>query len=229
MDRLTLPASMPPVFIDYAHTPDALRKCLQAVKQHFPTRPITLVFGCGGDRDKAKRPVMGQIAAEFAERLIITSDNPRHEDPQQIINEILRGVMEQMEQGRSPEQLPPNLPKPPSPSGASGAGGVRGEREQREARGEREASEQREADADRVMAEPDRERAIIRALEVSGADDLVLIAGKGHETYQVVADERHHFSDHDVVLRQAAQMSRADWQSEGSKASHNEASRNEAT
>ncbi len=141
-----------PVFIDYAHTPDGLEKCLAAVRQHFAGTKITVVFGCGGDRDVTKRPQMGAIAARLADDVIVTSDNPRSEDPQQIIDAIVAGV-----------------------------GGVEGA-------------------AVNISTEIDRERAITQAL--SGDDDnVVVIAGKGHEDYQVIGNERITFSDHEVALR----------------------------
>jgi len=80
------------IIVDYAHTPDALEKALCAVREHFPGRHISCVFGCGGDRDSSKRPIMGQIASRFADRVVLTSDNPRSENPESIIREIQTGV-----------------------------------------------------------------------------------------------------------------------------------------
>jgi UDP-N-acetylmuramyl-tripeptide synthetase len=131
--------------VDYAHTPDALENVLASLRGlRSAGSRITAVFGCGGDRDRAKRPLMGEIAARLADRVILTSDNPRGEDPEQIINEIAQG----------------------SPG------------------------------AERIA---DRRDAIERALDEAGPGDLVLIAGKGHEDYQIVGSERRHFDDREVV------------------------------
>ncbi|MBC7337142.1 MAG: UDP-N-acetylmuramyl-tripeptide synthetase, partial [Clostridia bacterium] len=132
------------VVVDYAHTPDGLANVLEAARAITPGRLI-LVFGCGGDRDRGKRPQMGAIAARQSDLTIITSDNPRSEDPEQIIAEILAGFL-----------------------------AVRRER---------------------YLVEPDRYQAIARALEMARAGDLVLIAGKGHETYQILADRVIPFDD----------------------------------
>jgi UDP-N-acetylmuramoyl-L-alanyl-D-glutamate--2,6-diaminopimelate ligase len=85
-------AGRPTIVVDYAHTPDALGKALSAVQEHFPKHHISCVFGCGGDRDSSKRPAMGQIASRFADRVVLTSDNPRSENPESIIREIQVGV-----------------------------------------------------------------------------------------------------------------------------------------
>ncbi len=132
------------VIIDYAHTPDALKNLLTGVGA---TGDKILVFGCGGDRDKTKRPIMGEIAAANADRIIVTSDNPRHEDPKKIINDIVRGMPE---------------------------------------KGSYTINEK-------------RDEAISQALALARPGDLVIIAGKGHEDYQVVGNTRHYFSDPDVV------------------------------
>ncbi|MBM3313085.1 UDP-N-acetylmuramoyl-L-alanyl-D-glutamate--2,6-diaminopimelate ligase [candidate division WOR-3 bacterium] len=133
------------VFVDFAHTPDALRRVLLAVRE-FTSGRVILVFGCGGDRDRGKRSPMGEVAAQLADVVVVTSDNPRGESPQAIVDEIVRGM---------------------------GA-------------------------AERVV-EPDRRAAIGRALTEARAHDTVLIAGKGHEDYQVVGIERRHFDDREVV------------------------------
>ncbi|MEJ2361825.1 MAG: UDP-N-acetylmuramoyl-L-alanyl-D-glutamate--2,6-diaminopimelate ligase [Gammaproteobacteria bacterium] len=138
--------SEPVVIVDYAHTPDALQQILTAARQHAFGR-IWLVFGCGGDRDKAKRPVMGAIAESFADKVVLTSDNPRHESPQQIIDNILAGFRAK----------------------------------------------------DSVTVEPDRMRAIQHALHNASNRDVIVIAGKGHETYQQFGDERLVFNDCKVV------------------------------
>ena len=136
--------------IDYAHTPDALEKCLRTIHDVLPKENrgrIITVFGAGGDRDKTKRPLMGKIAGSLSDIAIVTSDNPRTEDPQQIINEIVAGIP-------------------------------------------REAA---------VSREVDRRTAIHTALQQARAGDIVLIAGKGHEDYQVIGKEKRHFSDREVV------------------------------
>jgi UDP-N-acetylmuramoyl-L-alanyl-D-glutamate--2,6-diaminopimelate ligase len=135
----------PSIFVDYAHTADALLQALQSLKgmRTSPTSQIWVVFGCGGDRDTSKRPEMGRVAWSQADQLIITSDNPRTEDPLQIMSQILSGI----------------------------------------------------ADPSQVLTEPDRARAIERAVLAADPDDLVLIAGKGHEDYQIIGSSKIHFSD----------------------------------
>ncbi len=133
------------VFVDYAHTQDALSNVLQTIREAAADARIICVFGCGGDRDREKRPVMGQTVAAIAHAVFVTNDNPRSEEPQQIIDEILAGIPD-------------------------------------EAR-------------THCTVEPDRQRAIEAALSSAKAGDVVLIAGKGHEDYQVFADRTEHFSD----------------------------------
>jgi UDP-N-acetylmuramoyl-L-alanyl-D-glutamate--2,6-diaminopimelate ligase len=146
------------VAVDYAHKPDALRRLLASARRLEPRRLIT-VFGCGGDRDRGKRPVMGRIAAELSDYAIVTSDNPRSEDPQAIIAEVLAGV------------------RAVDPGGA------------------------------RHVAEPDRARAIAHAIDVARSGDVVLIAGKGHEPYQLIAGARYDFDDR-LVARAALERRR---------------------
>jgi len=135
------------VYVDYAHTDDALRKALTCVSELANNKIIT-VFGCGGDRDKEKRPNMGKTAAEFSDFVIITSDNPRSEDP--------AGIMEQIKKG-----LPKNYKD--------------------------------------YLAIEDRAQAIEKAIGMAGKDDIVLLAGKGHETYQIFKHERVHFDDREIA------------------------------
>jgi len=132
----------PTVIVDYAHKPDALEKLLHAVRDIAGGRRLKIVFGCGGDRDRGKRPQMGAIAARLADEVIVTSDNPRGEEPQAIIDEITAGM----------------------PSG-------------------------------RFVALADRRDAIARAIAEASDDEVIVIAGKGHETYQVVGDQVVHFDD----------------------------------
>ncbi|HEY3297342.1 MAG TPA: UDP-N-acetylmuramoyl-L-alanyl-D-glutamate--2,6-diaminopimelate ligase [Armatimonadota bacterium] len=135
------------VVIDYAHSPDSLANILKAARDLTKNRLI-VVFGCGGDRDRGKRPIMGRIGAELADISIITSDNPRTEDPASIIKDILAGI---------------DLEK---------------------------------ADVESLI---DRREAILRALETAETGDVVVIAGKGHENYQIFKDCTIHFDDREVV------------------------------
>jgi UDP-N-acetylmuramyl-tripeptide synthetase len=137
------------VAVDYAHTPDALAQALQALKPLAAARggQLWCVFGCGGDRDTSKRPLMGAVAGANADRVVVTSDNPRSEVPQAIISQILLGLT-----------------------------GVKG-----------------------VITEPNRLDAITRTLHEAAANDVVLVAGKGHEDYQEIAGKRLPFSDIAVV------------------------------
>jgi UDP-N-acetylmuramoyl-L-alanyl-D-glutamate--2,6-diaminopimelate ligase len=141
------------VIVDFAHTPDALARVLQAGRMLNPTR-LTVLFGCGGDRDPTKRPQMGRIAAELADRVILTSDNPRTEDPHQILQQILAGV---------PNDLRGKV----------------------------------------ALVEADRQRAIEYALHTAQAGELILLAGKGHEPYQIVGTEKLPFSDIEVAKEAA--------------------------
>jgi UDP-N-acetylmuramoyl-L-alanyl-D-glutamate--2,6-diaminopimelate ligase len=135
------------IAVDYAHTDDAIRNTIATARSLTDKRVIT-VFGCGGDRDRTKRPLMGMAAAEGSDLVVLTSDNPRSEDPVAIMNDALVGIR------RFDTQL---------------------------------------------IVEPDRERAIRRALEEAGPGDVVIIAGKGHETYQVLRDKTIAFDDRQVA------------------------------
>jgi len=141
-----LAPNRPRVVVDYAHTPDALEKVLGSLREHVAGRLVCL-FGCGGDRDRSKRPQMGEVAQRLADRVIVTDDNPRTEDPQQIVADILSGIIDR-------------------------AG---------------------------VQVEHDRAKAIQLAIAAAGPNDLVLIAGKGHEDYQEGAGGRRPFSDIEQV------------------------------
>jgi UDP-N-acetylmuramoyl-L-alanyl-D-glutamate--2,6-diaminopimelate ligase len=152
------------VLVDYAHTPDALEKVLRALGSMTQGRLITL-FGCGGDRDRGKRPVMGEIAAKYSDRLVLTSDNPRTEDPVQILAEVEEGIQRT------------GLKKHPvSTSPIPNQGQEKG-----------------------YWVEPDRRASIRLALSLARAGDLILIAGKGHEDYQILGKRRVHFDDREVV------------------------------
>lgn len=138
------------VVIDYAHTPDGLKNALLSARRLNPKRIIT-VFGCGGDRDREKRPQMGEISTTLSDYTVITTDNPRNEDPQEIIKEIEGGINRSYRSYKSYEVI------------------------------------------------IDRSQAIAKALNYARKDDLVLIAGKGHETYQIFGDKKIHFDDREVV------------------------------
>jgi UDP-N-acetylmuramyl-tripeptide synthetase len=137
---------VPMAVIDYAHTPDALEKVLTALREQTQG-DLICVFGCGGERDAGKRPIMGEVASRLADRVIVTSDNPRSEDPAEIISAIVADMH----------------------------GDYR--------------------------IEPDRAQAMAMAINAARPGDLVLIAGKGHESYQEIAGIRHPFSDQQVAAR----------------------------
>ena len=146
MERVLLSGSeamqLPTVLVDYAHTPDGLENALMAARP-FVEGKLICVFGCGGDRDRGKRPQMAAISARLADRLVVTSDNPRTEDPQQILDDVVAGV----------------------PAGSD------------------------------LLVTADRATAIARAVAEASINDLVLIAGKGHEDYQILGTEKIHFDD----------------------------------
>ncbi|MCC7381847.1 MAG: UDP-N-acetylmuramoyl-L-alanyl-D-glutamate--2,6-diaminopimelate ligase [Deltaproteobacteria bacterium] len=148
------------VFVDYAHTPDALRRMLGALRPLTKGR-LVVVFGCGGDRDRAKRSAMGQAVAELADQAIVTNDNPRSEEPAAIAAEVEEGLRRG---GWS--RLP------------DGAGQAKGYR-----------------------VELDRRAAIRSAINVIGPEDVLIIAGKGHESYQIVGNEKRYFDDRDEARR----------------------------
>ncbi len=147
------PGEYPAVFVDYAHTPDALEHALETLRP-FTDGELCGVFGCGGDRDRGKRPLMGEVAARLADRVVLTSDNPRSEPPMRIIDAIIQGTA---------------------------------------------------AHTERVEVEPDRALAIRSAIASADKEDVVLIAGKGHETYQELATGRIDFDDVKVAREALAQ------------------------
>lgn len=138
------------VLVDYAHTPDSLENVLTTIRE-FAQASVICVVGCGGDRDRGKRPIMAEIATRFSDQVVITSDNPRTEDPEQIIADMLAGIAE--------------------------------------------------SSRDRVQVIPDRTEAIHYAIRKAQPQDVVLIAGKGHETYQEINGIRHDFDDRLVALQ----------------------------
>jgi UDP-N-acetylmuramoyl-L-alanyl-D-glutamate--2,6-diaminopimelate ligase len=147
MEVVKAAVNKPCVVVDYAHTPDALSKALAAAREHC-TGALWCVFGCGGDRDAGKRPIMGAIADELADQIIVTDDNPRSEDPRTITAGIVGGI---------------------------------------------------KTHAVRVIH--DRGEAIATALKEAQPADVVLIAGKGHEDYQIYGETRRSFSDRSEALR----------------------------
>ncbi len=146
--RFEIIVNKPTVIVDYAHTPDGLENVLNAAREITPKDGnLICIFGCGGDRDATKRPKMGSIAENLADKVIVTSDNPRSEDPQQIITDILAGFKSTSD----------------------------------------------------VIVEPDRELAIKESRMLAGKNDVVLVAGKGHEDYQILKNETIHFDDREKV------------------------------
>ncbi len=151
------------VFIDYAHTDDALKNVLSTLKPFCKGR-LTVVFGCGGDRDRTKRPRMARVAEQLADFIIVTSDNPRTERPTDIINEIVTGfekgpIIDRAKNIRNTQYAIRNT----------------------------------------KIIEPDRKKAIELAIKTAVRDDIVLIAGKGHETYQIIGKQKHDFSDKKIA------------------------------
>jgi len=138
------------VVVDYAHTPDALEKVMGVLRELKPARLIT-VFGCGGDRDRTKRPVMGQLAVKHSDYVILTSDNPRTEDPHKILLDIEIGI--------------------------------------------------KKIGAENYTIISDREKAVEAAISMASEGDIILLAGKGHEDYQIIGDEKIHFSDYEVAKK----------------------------
>ena len=136
------------IIVDYAHTPDGLKNILKTYKKCAKNRLI-LLFGCGGDRDKSKRALMGEIASIYADFVIVTSDNPRTENPQEIINDIVKGVPNALFNGKIIE---------------------------------------------------DRAKAIKFALSIAQKDDIIVLAGKGHETYQIIGKEKFPFNEREIVV-----------------------------
>ena len=136
--------------MDYAHTPDGLENILQTAKKIVENR-ILVVFGCGGDRDSTKRPIMGRIASQLGDRVFVTSDNPRTENPVQIVKDVEAGVKEGLHDGVTYEVI------------------------------------------------VDRREAIHKAIKEATTGDVVIIAGKGHEDYQILKDETIHFDDREVA------------------------------
>lgn len=150
--RFEVVAKNPLVIVDYAHTPDGLENVLIAAKEITPKgSKLICLFGCGGDRDATKRPKMGEIAQRLSDKIVITSDNPRSEDPQQIITDVLTGL--------------------------------------------------KSINTEEVFVEPDRKKAIELLKNICGKNDVVVIAGKGHEDYQILKDKTIHFDDREEARK----------------------------
>lgn len=150
--RFEVVAKNPLVIVDYAHTPDGLENVLTAARKITPENSkLICLFGCGGDRDATKRPKMGAIAEKIADKVVITSDNPRSEDPQQIITDILAGL--------------------------------------------------KSINSQKVFVEPDRGKAIELLKNICDINDVVVIAGKGHEDYQILKDKTIHFDDREEARK----------------------------
>lgn len=150
--RFEVVAKNPLVIVDYAHTPDGLENVLEAAREITPkTSKLICLFGCGGDRDATKRPKMGAIAEKLSDKVVITSDNPRSEDPQQIITDILAGL--------------------------------------------------KSINTQKVFVEADRKKAIALLKTISTRQDVIVIAGKGHETYQILKDKTIHFDDREEARK----------------------------
>lgn len=150
--RFEVVAKKPLVIVDYAHTPDGLENVLNSAREITPKDgKLICLFGCGGDRDATKRPKMGAIAEKIADKIVITSDNPRSEDPQTIITDIIAGL--------------------------------------------------KSTNPDRVTVEPDRGHAIALLKTLAGNNDVVVIAGKGHEDYQILKDRTIHFDDREEARK----------------------------
>jgi UDP-N-acetylmuramoyl-L-alanyl-D-glutamate--2,6-diaminopimelate ligase len=164
-------------FVDYAHTPDALERALLTVRPF--ARRLIVVFGCGGDRDPGKRPIMGQIATAKADLAVVTSDNPRTEDPNLIIDMIVGG----MRDGRSSQFSPSEMKTQMALTSWSRPGWCR---------------------------LTDRREAIELAASVAGPGDVLLIAGKGHEDYQIVGKTKTHFDDREEAASAFARLGRGD-------------------
>ncbi|MGV8073918.1 MAG: UDP-N-acetylmuramoyl-L-alanyl-D-glutamate--2,6-diaminopimelate ligase [Syntrophobacteraceae bacterium] len=167
LQRIPIPPELGfEVVVDYAHTPDAMEKSLSCLREMTRGR-LLAVFGCGGDRDRAKRPLMGEAAASLADLVIVTSDNPRSEAPEKIIEDIEPGL-----KAKGLSAIEPDAGQPPQGKGYT------------------------------VIS--DRKRAISQALSWACPGDIVFIGGKGHETYQIIADKVLPFDDREAVLNHFA-------------------------
>lgn len=150
--RFEIVSKQPLVIVDYAHTPDGLENVLKAAREITPKgSELICLFGCGGDRDTTKRPKMGKIADDLADKIVVTSDNPRSEDPQLIISDIMTGI--------------------------------------------------KSVNTHRIFVEPDRGEAIKFLKKISNSNDVIVLAGKGHEDYQILKDKTVHFDDREEARK----------------------------
>lgn len=138
------------VIVDYAHTPDALENVIKVAKNIKNRGRVITLFGCGGDRDRTKRPIMAKICEDFSDITVLTSDNPRTENPEQIFSDVKKGFI----------------------------------------------------NPDKHMFEPDREEAIKKAVNIAKKNDIILITGKGHETYHIIGLKKYHFDDKEIARRE---------------------------
>lgn len=164
------------ILVDYAHSPDALEKVLGAVRS-LTEGKLICVFGCGGDRDRGKRPIMGEIAARLSDLVVLTSDNPRSEGPLAILDEVAAGIKKTPLKRLALSELGYR---------AGGAQSARG-----------------------YILETDRRKAIGIAIDAASAGDLILIAGKGHEDYQILGANKIHFDDREVAREALARQASA--------------------
>jgi UDP-N-acetylmuramoyl-L-alanyl-D-glutamate--2,6-diaminopimelate ligase len=153
------------VVVDYAHTDDALENLIRTARELNPKGRIITLFGCGGGKDRTKRPVMGEVTGRLSDLTILSSDNPRDEDPLKIISDIIVGLQKT---------------------------------------------------AGKYLIEPDREKAIGVAMDEARAGDIVLLAGKGHENYQILAERTLEFDDRDMARRALRERGYGETQAEGS-------------
>ena len=157
----------PNIFVDYAHTPDALENVLKALRPLCRKRLIC-VFGCGGDRDNAKRPLMGEISGKYADISIVTSDNPRTENPEKIISHVEDGIRKNM--------------------------------------AKKDISQINKTDSGYYLIQKDRKQAIRTGIKISDPEDCILIAGKGHETYQIIGREKLSFDDRKTAFQEVVNI-----------------------
>ncbi len=175
------------VIVDYAHTPDALENILNTAKE-FAKGNIITVFGCGGDRDATKRPLMGKISQKLSDTCIVTSDNPRTEDPKLIIDDILGDATKRPLMGKISQKLSDTCivtsdnPRTEDPKLIID-----------------DILDGLDKENKNYKVIIDRKEAIEEAIKMAKKDDVVIIAGKGHENYQIIGQTKHHFDDKEIA------------------------------